>query len=242
MPPGRGCLPASRASIASPVVDLPEGRLRTTLADPPPSGPQEGSTPNALALSPDGTRLFVAEADDNAVAAFDLSAGTSGVASGGGEDRLAGRFPAEWYPVALLPDRGRILVLNGKGRGSSPNPGGARLPERAPPLAYTLGQLNGTVTSIRAGPGCGGPFKSLGEGCAVEPLGSPARPSRGRFRSSSTSSTSSRRTGPTTRCSATFARATGIRRFSIFARPRVRTTARSPGVSASSTVFSVTRK
>ncbi len=135
------------------VVDLPEGRLRTTLADPPPSGPQEGSTPNALALSPDGTRLFVAEADDNAIAAFDLSAATSGVPSGGGEDRLAGRFPAEWYPVALLPDRGRILVLNGKGRGSAPNPGGARLPERAPPLAYTLGQLNGTVTSIAPDPG-----------------------------------------------------------------------------------------
>jgi YVTN family beta-propeller protein len=134
------------------VVDLSGGRLMTTLADPPPSGPQEGSTPNALALSRDGTRLFVAEADDNSVAAFDLSAQTAGVSSAAGADRMAGRFPAEWYPVGLLADRDRVLVLNGKGRGSAPNPGGARLPQRSAPRDYTLGQLNGTVTSFPADP------------------------------------------------------------------------------------------
>ena len=133
------------------VVDLTSGRVAATLVDAPPSGPQEGSTPNALALSRDGTRLFVAEGDDNAVAVFDLSAATSGVSSASGGDSLAGRLPAEWYPVGLLPAGDRVLVLNGKGRGSSPNPGGARPPEHALPPNYTLGQLNGTITSIPAG-------------------------------------------------------------------------------------------
>ncbi|MGH9441617.1 MAG: beta-propeller fold lactonase family protein, partial [Thermoanaerobaculia bacterium] len=146
------CL-ASVDAIA--VVDLVAGRRLATLADPPPSGPAEGSTPNALALSRDGTRLFAAEADDNSVAAFDLSAATADVPSAKGADTMVGRFPAEWYPVGLLPRGDRLLVLNGKGRGSSPNPDGARPPAHAPPRAYTLGQLNGTITSIASDPGAG---------------------------------------------------------------------------------------
>ena len=54
---------------------------------------REGSTPAALALSPDGRRLFVAESDNNAVAVFDLDA------AGGG--RLAARAPVGWYPTAV---------------------------------------------------------------------------------------------------------------------------------------------
>ncbi len=134
------------------VVDLPAGRLATTLEDAPPSGPSEGSTPNALALSADETRLFVAEADDNSVAAFDLSARTSDSPAATGADQLAGRIPAQWYPLGLLPAGDSVLVLNGKGRGSAPNPGGARLPARADPRQYTLGQLNGSITTIPAFP------------------------------------------------------------------------------------------
>ena len=134
------------------VVDAAAGKTMTTIADAPPTGPSEGSTPNALALSSDETRLFVAEADNNAVAEFDLSAATSGVAAARGDDRLAGRLPAEWYPLDLLREGDRVLVLNGKGRGSGPNPGGARLPARAEPREYTLGQLNGTITSIPMSP------------------------------------------------------------------------------------------
>src|SRR5690348_13781559 len=42
------------------VLDPRTGATVAELRDPPPNGPAEGSTPNALALSADGTRLFVA--------------------------------------------------------------------------------------------------------------------------------------------------------------------------------------
>src|SRR5262249_20613068 len=50
-----------------------------------------GSTPNALALSPDEKRLYVANADNNSVAVVDVeSRGTS---------RPLGFIPTGWYPT-----------------------------------------------------------------------------------------------------------------------------------------------
>src|SRR5882724_56471 len=146
------------------VVDTGARKVLTELLDPPPSGPAEGATPNALALSADGTRLYVAEADANAVAVFDLSAATAGLPAGGAstgerkdrEDRLAGRIPAGWYPTALLArggTGGSLAVVNGKGKGTRPNPDGAQPGIRkAPPHSYALGQLDGTVTVLPSVP------------------------------------------------------------------------------------------
>ena len=58
-------------------VDTKSRRLMHWLLDPPPGDVAEGSTPEGLALSADGTRLYAAEADANAVAVFELSALTS---------------------------------------------------------------------------------------------------------------------------------------------------------------------
>jgi hypothetical protein len=138
-------------------VAVADTRARRTIAelrDPPPAGPSEGSTPNALALDPGGRRLLVAEADSNAVAVFDLSPATAGVAAEGGEgrsaggDRLAGRIPTEWYPTALAVSPDGLVVVNGKGRGTGPNPANHQPGRRPDPdsRTYTLGQLNGTVT------------------------------------------------------------------------------------------------
>jgi len=129
-------------------VDPARRRVIGQLLDPPPAGPGEGSTPNALALSSDGTRLFVAEADANAVAVFDLSAATSGLASANGNDLLAGRVPAGWYPTSLLAHGDTLIVASGKGSGTFPNPDGPQpLPsrERRGPngVNRTLSQLNG---------------------------------------------------------------------------------------------------
>jgi len=132
------------------VIDTRSRTVITTLNDAPPAGPAEGSTPNALALSPDGTALYVAEADANAVAVFPLSAHTSGIASARGDDRLAGRVPVEWYPDALGVTRGNLLVVNGKGRGTAPNVDGPQPLRGEPPGSrnYTLGQTTGTLGII----------------------------------------------------------------------------------------------
>jgi len=131
-------------------VDPARRRVIGELEDAPPSGPGEGSTPSALALSSDGTRLFVAESDANAVAVFDLSAASSGVASATGDDLLAGRIPAGWYPTSLLARGDTLVVASGKGSGTRPNPDG---PQPLPSRVHrgpdgpntTLSQLNGGV-------------------------------------------------------------------------------------------------
>jgi YVTN family beta-propeller protein len=135
------------------VVDTRSRKMIAELLDPAPEGPSEGSTPNALALSADGARLFVAEADNNAVAVFELSPATGGYAARAGSpaaDRLAGRVPVGWYPAALALAGDTLLVANGKGRGTAPNPGfpppDIRRLQGEP--SYTMGQLSGTLTTL----------------------------------------------------------------------------------------------
>ncbi|HEX6716287.1 MAG TPA: bifunctional YncE family protein/alkaline phosphatase family protein, partial [Pyrinomonadaceae bacterium] len=140
---------ASTDSIA--VVDTKTLQIVTTLSDRAPAGPNQGSTPNALALSRDGLRLYVAEADNNAVAVFELSRNSSGIATTRGADRLVGRIPVGWYPAALSLTQDSLFVVNGKGKGSRPNP---QYPTPDVELAddsiyYTLGQLNGTITKLK---------------------------------------------------------------------------------------------
>jgi DNA-binding beta-propeller fold protein YncE len=85
----------------------------------------DGSTPNALALSPDGMTLFVANADDDAVAVVDLSLGPA-------KARAKGFIPSGWYPDALALSRdGKTLwVANGKGGGSWENSRGGPDPTK----------------------------------------------------------------------------------------------------------------
>lgn len=150
------------------VVDTRTRQVIGELLDPPPSGPAEGSTPNALALSADGRRLFVAEADNNAVAVFDVDSIGLGLGLGLGKGagprqvsaavaepqvgKLLGRIPVGWYPSALLVSGDTLLVANGKGAGTAPNPGLPQPPAGTPRASreYTLGQLSGTLTTIVA--------------------------------------------------------------------------------------------
>jgi DNA-binding beta-propeller fold protein YncE len=75
-----------------------------------------GMTPSALALSPDQSRLYVVCSGANAAAVVDVTAARS---------QVLGFVPTGWYPTAAsaLPD-GRLVVLNGKGSRSYPNPKG----------------------------------------------------------------------------------------------------------------------
>jgi YVTN family beta-propeller protein len=144
---------ASASTDRVAVIDAGEGRVLSWLQDTPPGHVSEGSTPNALALSDDGHRLFVAEADANAVAVFDLSSESVGDSTVQGTDRLSGRIPVEWYPCGIVAAGDSLCVVNGKGRGTGPNPHGLtpnkRLKE-VDPHVYTLGQLNGTVCMVSA--------------------------------------------------------------------------------------------
>ncbi len=101
------------------VVDLVQGKTIETLNTALKPNMPYGSTPNSVALSPDEKTLFVANADNNYVAVFDVSEP--------GESRSLGFIPVGWYPTVvrtLKPDL--LLVVNGKGLASKPNPYGPK--------------------------------------------------------------------------------------------------------------------
>jgi DNA-binding beta-propeller fold protein YncE len=102
-----------------------------------------GMTPSSLSLSPDGRRMYVACSDANAIAVTDVS---------GPATKVMGFLPTGWYPTAVRALRdGRLLVLNGKGMGSHPNPDGPnpfRWPTPAPKKEYVAGIQEGSALVI----------------------------------------------------------------------------------------------
>jgi len=74
-----------------------------------------GSTTNSVALSADGETLYIANADNNCLAVFDVSKPGSSLSKG--------FIPVGWYPTCVRVAGNKILVANGKGYSSLPNPG-----------------------------------------------------------------------------------------------------------------------
>jgi DNA-binding beta-propeller fold protein YncE len=114
-----------------------------------------GMTPSSLSLSADRKTLYIACSDANAIAVVDVS---------GKESKVSGYIPTGWYPTTVRALRdGRLLVLNGKGSGSHPNPAGPspfKWPVKGQGLRmeYVAGIQTGTASIIS-------PFtqKELGE-------------------------------------------------------------------------------
>jgi DNA-binding beta-propeller fold protein YncE len=79
-----------------------------------------GSYPVAMALSPDGRELFVAEASLDTVGVFDASNSFMSVNNFGA---ALGFIPTDWYPSALAVHGNELLIATAKGQGTGPNPG-----------------------------------------------------------------------------------------------------------------------
>lgn len=126
------------------VVDSASGRVTETLsASLYPNAPP-GSMPNSVALTPDGRLLFVANANNNDVAIFDVSSA--------GHARSLGFIPVGWFPtsVRVNAEGTRLIVANGKGLSSAANPRGQFPGDPRPKnlTEYIAGLFQGTVSLI----------------------------------------------------------------------------------------------
>ena len=116
----------------------------------------EGSTPAALAVSPDGHTLFVVNADNNNVMVVDISNRLTEEARERGDiiSLVNGFIPVGWYPtaVAVSPDNQTLFVANGKGLQSRANfpatTSDPRSPNQSPPFDYIARTFEGSISAI----------------------------------------------------------------------------------------------
>ncbi len=113
--------------------------IKTTLTPKSPGG----TTPDAVALTPNGKMLCAANADNNNVELIDVRIP--------GNSRPLGFIPTGWYPttVVVSPDGKKLLIGSGKGIGSKPNP--AKIPINqnfVGGFEYIGHQLNGSVSFL----------------------------------------------------------------------------------------------
>lgn len=112
-----------------------------------------GSTTNSVALSKDNKTLYVSNADNNCLALFNVT--------NPGQSSSLGFIPTGWYPSCVRIAEDKILVTNGKGLSSFPNPRGPNptkirnkveyqkgQPEIEDEEQYIAGLLKGTLSVI----------------------------------------------------------------------------------------------
>jgi DNA-binding beta-propeller fold protein YncE len=116
-----------------------------------------GAMPDAVAVLPDGSRLYAANSGSDAVAVFHVPSRLSAKKP----VFAAGFVPTEWYPSALAVNGDHLYVATAKSRGTGPNvepqpPAEHQAPgqtQRMPrPHTYIATLLHGSLASIdRAG-------------------------------------------------------------------------------------------
>jgi len=122
-----------------------EGKsLQTIVCALYPKAPS-GNTPSSLCLSPDGQLLFVANADANNVAVFQVAKRE--------QAQPLGFIPAGWYPTSVRFDAKdkKIYIANGKGLTSRANPQGPNpsLGRTFPSVEQYIGRLfHGTLSIL----------------------------------------------------------------------------------------------
>jgi YVTN family beta-propeller protein len=130
---------------ASPARRLWDGTREIISTSLYPQSP-EGSTPDAVAISPDGKTLFIANADNNSVMVVDVSDRSIAVVNG--------FIPVGWYPtaIAVSPDDQTLFVAAGKGLTSRANVPPQRADPRKlhkpPPFDHIGRTLQGAISVI----------------------------------------------------------------------------------------------
>jgi DNA-binding beta-propeller fold protein YncE len=134
------CANSTRVSV----IDLADGKgLETINCALYPSAPA-GNTPNSLSLTPDGQMLFVANADNNNVAVFNVSKP--------GQAKPLGFIPTGMYPTSVRYSafEKRLYVANGRGATTKANPKGPNplLPKNLSVREYIAKLYQGTLSII----------------------------------------------------------------------------------------------
>lgn len=107
-----------------------------------------GSTPTGLALSPDQSKLFVANSGSNNVVAINVSDPTS--------PKVDGFIPTAWYPTTVFvpADGSRLLIGSGKGVSAAPNYPGIKQEQTLTDdlrnrYDYLPNRLEGTISIVK---------------------------------------------------------------------------------------------
>lgn len=79
-----------------------------------------GAEPEAVAVSPDGGRLYVANSASDDLAVFAVKS-LKGSSPAKGMVKPMGFVPTEWYPTAVVETNGKLYVTTAKGKGTGPN-------------------------------------------------------------------------------------------------------------------------
>jgi YVTN family beta-propeller protein len=121
---GRFVYVANAASDTVSVLDARSETITETIACRPEARLPFGSGCNAVALSPDGGTLYVANGTNNCVAVVRLSRAAREDGPGPERSELLGLIPTGWYPGALRvsADGRRLCVANVKGHGALSQP------------------------------------------------------------------------------------------------------------------------
>jgi len=90
-----------------------------------------GSTTNSVALSKDEKTLYIANADNNCLAVFDITVI--------GSCKSKGFIPTAWYPSCVRVAKNKILVSNAKGLTSMANPYGPNPYRKGEEVIYQQG-------------------------------------------------------------------------------------------------------
>ena len=131
------CANSTRVSV----VNLADGKGLETINCALYASALAGNTPNSLSMTPDGQLLFVANADNNTVAMFNVAKP--------GDAKPLGFIPTGFYPTSVRynPSDKKLYIANGRGASTHANPNGPRpdLPKGPSIREYIAGLYRGTL-------------------------------------------------------------------------------------------------